>query len=71
MLVCVSVNPICATNKELNPILINIKNNLKYGRGTILAPAFILLCKILTLKIIFEFFYKTKVALNYEKIKVS
>ena len=43
-----------------------------------LAPAFILLCKILTLRIIFEFyfrkkifFYKTKVAQNYEKIKVK
>ena len=44
--------------------------------GIILAPAFILPCKILTLRIIFEFyfrifFHKTKVARNYEKIKVK
>ena len=42
----------------INPIRLSIKNNLKYRQGTILAPVFILLCKILTLKMIFENFRK-------------
>ena len=57
-----------------NPIPLLLLNRRVSAK---LAPAFILLCKILTLRKIFEFyfrkffFHKTKVAQNYEKIKVK
>ena len=60
--------------RQFNPITLLLLNRWV---GIILAPAFILLCKIRRLRIIFEFylrknkFHKTKVARNYEKIKVK
>ena len=60
----------------LNPISAMLKDNLNFWVGTILTLAFILICNILSLRIIFEIyfrkkiFHKTKGAWNYEKIKV-
>ena len=51
---------------NINPIPLLLLNRWVRAK---LAPAFILLCKILTLRRIFEFFFR-KVARNYETIKV-